>query len=670
MFRLTPRSSIELSATLLLGLIGLVLLLGTVDEYKAGRAFNRAMDNYSGRLLVDVHEALQAAMAAKPSYDAPQELYGKLLIDEGHGEPSRFAEAAKLFESLLKRQQASTGQASLPTAIGFAVAELEAARAASPTPEALAAALAEARSRLEAALPVYPASGDLHVNLATIALLDNQTARCKKHLGEAKRVGNISIDALPRIFDLRGLVAIREGQLERATAEFEKIREFDPDWDVPDLNLGAAQAQALLSGSVDSATAERFATSVKEVLDRLKRKKRAGPDSARLALALATHCVRVGRLPEALGRFDEAEAYGKLGWQARFNRALAKYAAGRSARRGDRAGERLLAEARAELEQAAKDPHATRRDLFISSAILGTLEAEAGRTKEAIAHFERAAAVPAAPADKFVAGAMPIVDLSLAALYCAAPDYPKAIEALERAKPAGDAKGEAEALLAQLRSAPVIAEFSAKHEKIYADYDLRVSALLSCPSAPDSLKPEGVRLTLIDTLANATAPLPFRLDGPLLQAAAVNLPQGRYRVELTLTDSIGNRAVAKSEEFEFDREPPRVVDPSPAPGTTVKKLDTVRFGLTDTVSSPDVATLNVSLRFPARSALATQYLVLRGKYVFPSPNGKIRRSTPVAGDIQCPVPKTLPAGEYKVLIQVSDTQGKTLKCEWPFTLAP
>ena len=82
MLRLTPRSAVELSITVVLALISLTLLLGTIDEYRAGRAFDRAMDHYAARVLEDVHDALHEAMQAKPEYAAPQEAYGKILVDE------------------------------------------------------------------------------------------------------------------------------------------------------------------------------------------------------------------------------------------------------------------------------------------------------------------------------------------------------------------------------------------------------------------------------------------------------------------------------------------------------------------------------------------------------------------------------------------------------------
>jgi len=667
--RFTTRSAIELAVAAIFGFLGLLFLLGTVDEYKSGRAFNRAMDSYAAHDLETLYDALQASMAAKPSYTAPQEVYGKLLIDEGYTNPPRFAEAAKLFRDLAQRQEARGGKASLPARVGVAVADLEAARASNPAPEALADALRQARSRLEEALRLYPDSGDLHVNLATIALLENHLSRCKEELELVNEAGNLSIDALPLLYNLSGLVALREGRIQQAAREFQKVEEFAPDWDAPYLNLAAAQAQGLLSEKTDPRVAADYAASASRLLDRLRKSK--SPIYPLVAQALASYYVRVNAPSEALNRFRAAEeGGGQLTWHGRFNKAIAEYLVARAARRSPAQYNQFVAAVRPVFAQAVASPKSTRRDLFVASCILGTLDDEAGKPEAALAHFERAADIRVGPSDVLIREAMPRVHLSLAALYYKTNAFQKAIEQLEKASGSLEENRQIAALLKQLRTPPVVSQFSVRHEKIFTDYDLRVSAQVVLPASPRPLEAEDVTLTLCDALSGSSRPLPFRLDGPVLHAVALNLPQGRYSAKITVADAIGNHISAASDESAFDREPPRVLEPSPAPGASTRKLDLIRFRLHDAISAADLSSLSVSLRYPSTSALAVRSLITRGKYLYASADGTVNRNSAVTSDVQCPVPPPTPPGQYRVIIRVQDTKGKVCDLEWPFTLAP
>jgi len=667
-FRLTTRSAIELALALLLGLIGLTLLLGTIDEYKAGRAFDRAMDAYAAGDQEDLQEELDAAMAAKAGYDAPQEAHGRLLLDEAKENPVKCAEAKELFEALLARQEARSGQASLAVHLGRAVAELEAARAAGPEPKALGAALDQARSRLEAALSLYPDSGDLQVSLASIALLEGSVPRCESHLAKIAEKGDISIDALPFLYNLNGLVALRKNQFPEAAAEFEKVREFAPHWDVPFLNLCAAQAQGIIHTKTNPRVADGYANSIRKTLGSLKSSK--SPLYAVVAEALAIYYIRRGDADSALNYLKEAEARGGLGPEGRFNRAVAHYLAARRAKRAPADRARLLGLARGELEGALKgsdEPGPTR---FIAAATLGTIDTEEGQAESAVAHFKLA--IEAAPKadDPFVAEVLPRIHLSLAALHCAAGRFVEAIPHLESAQGAGVEAEKVAALLTQLRTPPTIDDFSVKQEKMITDHDLSIGALLATPATAKPLAPENIELTLTDALSSGPRAVPFRLQGHRLYAAAINLPQGRYRVALRLTDALGNRTSATSQEFDVDREPPRVLDRDPAPGATVKSLESIRFRLADTIGSVDVKTLQVSLRYPAGAALSARLLVSRGKYLYASPDGATRRDQQATTDVQCPVPLPTPPGEYRVIVQAADTAGKAADTEWGFVLAP
>lgn len=672
-FRLTTLSAIELGLAALFVLIGLILTLGTTDEYKAGRAFNRAMDNYSAGILEDVYRDLELAMAAKPDYAAPREAYAKLMVDEGYRNAAKFAEAIGICQELARHQEARGGRPSLPVLITTAVAGLEAVRAGSPAPEALAAAVREAKGRLEAALATYSRSGDLHVNLAAIALLENDVARCKAEMEKVVEVGDISPDALPVFYNLGGLVALRERRFIAAAVEFEKVKEFRPDWDIPMLNLGAAHAQVLLSPKTDPTLANRSAATLRRVLGGLR--KAENPLCGPMYEALAYHHLRT-RQPrtgpaDALLAFGEAARFGKLSPPSLANRAVAAYLGVRYTAR--RTGADPFAEPAAEMAKVLANPKAGPRERLMASCILGSIEAERRKPKEAIAHFQRALPLADQARDALSKAIAARIHSSLGTLYYEVGQLMEALEHFEKAKdtPDVDERKRLEIFLSQSRSAPTIGQFEARRDVLFTAFDLQVSAQLATPSSPEPLGPENVTLILADELSGTTRPLPFQLNGPALHAAAVNLPQGKYRLKLTLTDAFGGRAEAQSEAFEFDREPPRLANRKPEPGATISSLKAIEFDVEDSLSSVDLATLRVNLRYPPGTPLLTRTLVAGGKYQFPSPNGAIPRGAPVTAEVRAPMPQDkLPKGEYRVTVHVKDTKGNARDMDWAFKLAP
>ncbi|MBM4040763.1 MAG: hypothetical protein FJ290_19845 [Planctomycetes bacterium] len=667
-FRFTPRSTVELSIAVLLALVGLILILGTRDEYKAGRAFNQAMDNYATADFEDVHDSLDDAIEAKPEYDAPQEALAKIDLDSG-----KFTEATALYERLQRRQEAAGGRASLPVLIGLAVARVEAARAAAASPEALRDALPDARSRLEGILATHPASGDVHVNLATVALLDGDLDRCRAELDKVLAVGNISPDALPVLYNLTGVLALRERRYDAAIAEFEKVKEFQPDWEVPKLNLAAAHAQVLNAPGASSALTNRAAAALRKILPEIRKSR--GPLFARVCLALGAYSLRPQGnqkpvVADALRYFAEAEKLAKLSPQAIFNRAIAQYLDAHAASRKDKSAYNAPA---AEFARALADPKSSARDRFVASCLLGTIEHERGDPKKALEHFTLAAALTEKSTDPFIRAAAPQVTISLITLHYEAGEMPKAAALLEKAEgvtnPAD--KKKLDALAKQFRAAPVISQFVCKREKLFTDSDLRVAATLLTPGSPNPLTPERVTLTLLDDLAGTAKPLPFQLDGPSLCAIAVNLPQGKYRAKLTLTDPFGNRDEDASDTVEIDRDPPRITKRVPEAGATVAALKTIEFSVEDTLGSVDLAAMRVMLRYPPGSSVATRTLVSGGKVQFVSGDGSIARYSDITPNVRAPVaPDKFPKGEYRVIVHVQDTLGKARDIEWSFTLAP
>ena len=550
--------------------------------------------------------------------------------------------------------------------IGLAVADLEATRARRPSSEELRRAVTEARVALDKARDIYPYSGDLHVNLATVALLAHDAPLAKRHLAKANEVGNISIDALPFLYNLSGLIALQEGHFPVAVAEFEKVNEFKPGWTVPRLNLAAAYAQSLFRGDLTEAKAALYARSIEGIVGQLKRDR--NPLLPLVYHALAVHRVRKRDYEGALKELREAEKYGEQSWHARFNRAAAQYLIAVQTRTPETRRTALVQEVRPVFERALRSKRATPRDVFVAAAALGRLSADEQKLKPAIEYFERAAAVKPSAKDRFIPEALPRVHRSLASVCYAAGEYRKAREHLEQSSGLKDNEKTAAALLGQLRTKPTITDFSVKLGKIVTDYDMRVAATLAAKASPDPIEPKNVRLMLVNHTDKTSRSLPFQLVGSRLHALVINVPQGAYRVECQVTDSVGNASAVAAKTLSIDREPPRVLQRTPAPNATVKALQTIDFRVFDALGSVDFESLTVILKYPRTAKAATRFLVSRGKYVYDAPDGSIKKGTAAADSVRCPVPADWTKGTYIVMVRVRDLEGRLNEAEWSFEI--
>ncbi|MFW6107107.1 MAG: hypothetical protein ACOC8A_00305 [bacterium] len=700
MLRFTVRSTIELVLTLVLGLAGLAMLLGTIDEYKAGRAFDSAMDYYAANDLEALHEALNKATEAKDNYTDPQEAIAKLLVDEGREHPEKYDQAARIFESLDETQEQRRGQPSLPVVVGLPVAELEAERAEQPGQASLA--VAEARSRLEQARELYPESGDLLVNLATVALLQDDLAGCEAYLEEVYRVGNVSADALPYLYNVKGLLAFHTGRFQDAVENFENVTEFalkfTPEWEVARLNLGAAYAQSLIHGELPPAKAMSYARKIDAVVSELERTK--SPLYVPVCHSLAVHYIREGNANAALRNFARAEKVAPLGWHARFNRTVARYLEAQVRPFGDPTRRPILRDVQERLAELLESPQAEEhRTAFTAACILGTVAAELGDAQAALAHFAEAVDRAEHLSGSFVEAALLRVHRSLAALRLAQGSYREGLARLQESARLKEQEALVKLLLERLRTPPRVTNFTAgfvrdlpmealvklfgtgKQETIAKErlnrtpYDLHLGAELAAPATPQPVTEDNVRLSLTNTLTGSALPVHWRLlqEGRELRGVALNLPQGVFRLQLHLVDALGNESEVHSREFRVDREPPRVLGRRPEPGASVKSLREVAFRVEDVVGRVDFATLTVTLDYPAGSEVSNSILVSRGKHEFSSPDGEVKEGAKVAGPVvRCPLDleKSLPPGQYSVEVRVADAEGRKRESRWTFRIAP
>jgi tetratricopeptide (TPR) repeat protein len=658
----------ELIITVVFGFIGLVTVVGTLDEYRSGRAFNRAMDSYVAEARDEVLEELDTAIAAKADYAAPRELLGKIYIDQGRDEriPKKFAEAAKLFDALRKEQEAAGAKPSLPVLIGQTVAKLESVLARNPGDEERRYAAEEARKRFDEALELYPDSGDLHVNLAAVWLRMNRLSEAKRHLAAVKKAGNISRDALPYLYNLNGLVALREGRFADAVAEFEKTEEFRPGWHVPRLNVASAYARSLLQGDLDQRTAARYAHQIDRLVGQLQRNKH--PLVPMLFHALAVY--RVGRedYEGALRELREAEKFGELSWHGRFNRAVAQYLLAVMPQQSQRRREELVAEVQPVFQRALRSQRATPRDRFVAAAALGKTYALEGKVQPAVESFETAIKVEPEAGDSFIPEARLRVYRSLAAVAYEAGDYAAARTYLEKSKELPDPREMATRLLGRLTTEPTVSDFSVKLGKIATDYDVRISATVAATATPEPLTTDHVRLTLVNTTDHSRRAIPFELVGNRVHALLINLPQGAHRIECQVTDAVGNRSEAAVKTLRIDREAPRVRQRKPEAGATVDRLTTVRFHVFDALGSVDFETLAVMLKYPKKAKAVSRFLVTRGKYVYDAPDGSVQKGTAARDQVTAPVPPDTVPGTYSVLVRVRDLEGRLNETEWSFDL--
>ncbi len=672
LLRLSIQSTVELAVTAIFGLSGLTMLLGTIDEYKAGKAFDRAMDHYAADNTELLHDALDEAMAAKPDYTAPLEAKGKLLIDDGlMGDTANFGKALELFQRLYEEQSARRRSPTLPVCIGRAVAQLESVMATNPAAPERHATAAKARTQLEDAQETYPESGDLYVNLATVALLNDDYATCEHHLATVRKVGNISIDALPFLYNLRGLVALRKGALPKAVSEFEKATCFAPLWNVPRLNLAGAYAQRLLASDLPPGEGRRYAENVKDVLRDMKGAEDAAPDlCAAICQSLAIYYVR-NQSPEAAVRYlAQAKEMAELDWHGRFNSAVASYLIALSDRDSGPAQKKVLQNVRAELRTLVTDPRARRVNSFMMACMLGTLDALLGDTDTAVDHFEQADQIAAASKKEHIRQSRPRIQRTLGALHLQAKRYTKALEHLKLSTALAEQKDELAKHLEILTSPPNVDRFTVQQTEIATPHDLRFGARLLAPATPEPIDPEKVTVRLTNALTGRTETPPFRLFENCIRGVMVNLPQGKFTLEVQFTDAMGNVSEKASESFAIDREPPRIVGQHPAPGAKVAKLDAVAFRVVDAVSTVNTDTLTATLTYPKDAPVSNRFLVLRGKYQLTAKDNSVRRGDPATPDVRCPVPDDPVPGQYTITVRVQDSLKKPAEASWSFTVAP
>jgi hypothetical protein len=320
------------------------------------------------------------------------------------------------------------------------------------------------------------------------------------------------------------------------------------------------------------------------------------------------------------------------------------------------------------LQRALRSKRATSRDKFVACACLGRAAAEQGKLDEAVKYFQQAASIKPARRDRFIPKAMPRIYRSLAAVSYMAGQYATSREFLEKTEDLPDDKKRADKLLRGLRLKPELIGFSAKLGRIVTDYDLRISATLATKASPAPITAKNVRLTLVNTTTRTSQAIPFHLVGSQLHALLLNVPQGAHRVECQITDSIGNRSEVASKRFDIDREPPRVLDRSPAPGAKVGRLRSIDFRLFDALGSVDFDTLQVSLKYPRTAKSTMRLVVSRGRYMYPSADGTIQKGTAARDKVTAPVPPESARGTHIVLVRVRDVEGRLSETEWSFDL--
>jgi len=302
--------------------------------------------------------------------------------------------------------------------------------------------------------------------------------------------------------------------------------------------------------------------------------------------------------------------------------------------------------------------------------MFGKLNSMLGKPAEASVHFERALKLVQFGAAKGQSQeTVPRLHRCLAALCLEQRQYEAAIPHLEACRALPDPRNEVAEILARLRKEPFIANFEVAQLRLVTDYDVRYSCRLVAPATAIPTALDKIQLTLTDELTNTTLPAPFRLTKGYIHGVMVNLPQGKFRLELQFTDALGNRSAVSRHMFEIDREAPRVLERVPADGASVSKLDVLRFVLYDAISKVDLEKVNVTLSYPTTRTATNRLLVSRGKYTVDAPDGSVGKTDPITNNVTCPVPGPTPAGEYTVHVRAEDTGGRSASVSWTFRLA-
>lgn len=262
-------------------------------------------------------EALERALELRPDDLATLVRLGRLALDAG-----RLNEAERRFESALSVDSES---AAALAGLGRVAYEREDARAAA--------------ERFRRALELQPGATSLHHQLGLAYRALGDLDRAREHLGRNRHdpvafpdplmIGLSSFLDGASIHIHRGAAAMREGDLDRALAEYRRASELDPESPKARYNLGSVM---LKKGDRDAAR-KHFLGAVE--LD---------PDYRDAHVNLAGMYAETDDWERAAEHYGEAVRIDPLDYTARVGRAVALARAGRAGRAREEL-ESLLAEA-------------------------------------------------------------------------------------------------------------------------------------------------------------------------------------------------------------------------------------------------------------------------------------------------------------------------------------
>ena len=151
---------------------------------------------------------------------------------------------------------------------------------------------------------------------------------------------------------------------------------------------------------------------------------------------------------------------------------------------------------------------------------------------------------------------------------------------------------------------------------------------------------------------------------------AYDLPSGKYKLNVALTDAAGNEA-ARSFDFSVDISPPKIEPVTPRRNGSVKGPNpemSVKFY--DELSDVDLSTIMLRYKTgPEASELVSQEVIKNGKYCYDMPELKIKRNQAVSSETVRFVAKTkMSSGNYRLQAEVKDVLGNSAGERWEISV--
>ncbi|MBI3098025.1 MAG: tetratricopeptide repeat protein [Planctomycetes bacterium] len=309
--RFTRLSATELGVAGVLALLGLGILWSAYKDFLVFYHFGDALVYYGSNKEALVVDRCEKAMASRPGYRFPFEMWAKIKVDNDD-----FDGAEKVYKRLTETYGIETAPDIATAHLGLGVIAL---RRFDKSKDAKL--LDQARAAFEAAERAKPAPAEVAIFRGHADLRQGRVDAAAKQFDLAKQAQSIpTIDGLVDLYTGLGVLSYRKQKYTEARDHFRRAYELKPDRPLPLANTVYLEAQFYSSDQVKKEHLEdealRLIDGSDGILQEMKHRMSIDPDRneifrlARFSLltALASAFIRHGNFQKAEFKLEEAES--------------------------------------------------------------------------------------------------------------------------------------------------------------------------------------------------------------------------------------------------------------------------------------------------------------------------------------------------------------------------